>query len=266
MLPVARHAQELITHAEEHMNLATEKDLKFSLIHADNSIEIMLKEFLRFRKGRTWNRIEGMNFYDLLKSCRDVPLVDDSWDYFLAYHDIRNTVYHAGTLVPSRGDVRSAIGLAKTLFNELHPKDRLPETRIGTPSKEILQHVSRSLGEKSYLNELSLVVDFSNYLSRRGYEVFPEFDVNSKYRADIVAVKGRKLIVCEAKSGKYRKMGLSALHQLRMFVELIEEKNPSKNVEGWLITDGRFTKEVIRGSEKLHVKLIDGQKLSELLG
>jgi len=50
VLPTSRHIKELLNHAEEHLNQGSNTDLKFSLIHADNSIEIMLKEHLRYDK------------------------------------------------------------------------------------------------------------------------------------------------------------------------------------------------------------------------
>lgn len=90
----------------------TEWDRKASLIHADNSIEILLKEYLRYFKKKSWREIDNLSFYDLLNSCNDIGLVDSSSEYFLSYHDIRNEVYHTGTLVPGREDLESLIGLA----------------------------------------------------------------------------------------------------------------------------------------------------------
>ena len=47
VLPTTRHVKELIEHAEQHLLSGFNWDMKVSLIHADNSIEIMLKEHAR---------------------------------------------------------------------------------------------------------------------------------------------------------------------------------------------------------------------------
>jgi len=266
MLPTTRHIKELINHAEDHINHGEESDLKFSLIHADNSIEIMLKEYLRYNKEKSWSEIDRKGFYDLLTICEDVDLIKESKDYFLAYHDIRNSVYHTGTLVPLKEDVEAALGLAKTLFNELHPNFKFVDAKIKVPSKKSIQNIMHVLGSKPYLNEISLVRAFSNYLERERFEVFPEYVVAGKIRADIVAMKDEELIICEIKLGGVKRLvDRRTLSKLKIMYDHLKENNPDKEVKGWLITDGLFSSIVKKVAKKYNIRLIDGQELNQIL-
>jgi hypothetical protein len=47
---------------------------------------------------------------------------------------------------------------------------------------------------------------------------------------------------------------------------LVKQEFSDRNVEGWLITDGRFNRTAQAAAKSLNVKLIDGQILKELLG
>ena len=265
VLPTTRHVKELITHAEEHLSHESNSDLKFSLIHADNSIEIMLKEHLRYKKEKSWGEIDRKGFYKLLSDCEDVTLIKDSKGYFLAYHDMRNSVYHTGTLVPPKGDVMAAIGLAKTLFNELHPDQQFKEAKIELPSQQSVNNLMQIIGTPNHLRGITLVSEVSHYLKNNGYTVELEYSIAGRIRADIVAEKQNTLIICELKSMK-RPVGTSAFHQLKAMYNHLVELNPNKDVEGWLITNGTFTDHVKILSKEYSFRLIDGKELKKLIG
>lgn len=192
MLPTTRHIRELITHAEEHMNCGKELDSKVSLTHADNAIEIMLKEYLRSQKERAWDEIEDLSFYKLLGKCDEINLVRDSKKFFLAYHDMRNAVYHTGTLVPQKEDLKAAVGFAKTLFNELHPDLRFDEASIELPSKKSIDKISTYPDFRPYLHEITLTERFGVFFIKNGYTVSFEQPMSDGRRADLVAEKGTK--------------------------------------------------------------------------
>jgi hypothetical protein len=261
MLPTTHHVKELIEHAEEHLSYGSERDLKISLMHADNSIEIMLKEHLRYGQEKSWGEIERMNFYELLSSCEDISLVNSSKSFFLAFHDMRNAVYHVGTLVPMKKDVESAVEFAKTLFNELHPSFRFAEARIELPCETSIQVAWDTLGQKlPYINELSLVRDFSEYLRQKGYEVFFEYPL-AGYRVDILARKEDDFIVCEVKT---RTAGVLSVRQLMTYMDALRNEFPKKKIQGWLITSDQFTAPAQTLAEGLKIRLFDGQKLRQL--
>jgi len=261
MLPTTHHVKELIVHAEEHLLSGSERDLKISLMHADNSIEILLKEHLRYGQEKSWGEIEHMNFYELLSSCKDISLVNSSKSFFLAFHDMRNAVYHVGTLVPMKKDVQSAVEFAKTLFNELHPSFRFAEARIELPSEKSIRVASDTLGQKlPYINELSLIRDFSEYLRQMGYEVLLEHSL-ARFRIDILARKEDDLIVCEVKT---RGAGVLSVRQLISYMDALREKFPEKKIQGWLITNGQFTAPAQTIAKGFKIRLFDRQKLRQL--
>lgn len=264
MLPTTRHIKELIEHSENHYSKGGNSDLKFALIHADNSVEILLKEHLRYVKNKAWGEIEKKGFHSLLGACGDIELVKNSRAYFQAYHDIRNSVYHTGTLVPPKEDVKAAIGLAKTLFNKLHPDVQFKEAEVAVPSKEIMGLIIDHKLPQPYLNYFSLVQDFSKYLERNGYSVTLESVINNQTRADILAEKADKTVICELKSSKNRPVGLRAARQLHSMVVELDSTLSEKNVEGWLITDGGFTQSVRQFSLMNKIRLIDGNQLKRM--
>jgi HJR/Mrr/RecB family endonuclease len=267
MLPTTHHVKELIEHAEEHLSYGSERDLKISLMHADNSIEILLMEHLRYGKEKSWGEIEHMNFYELLSSCKDISLVSSSKSFFLAFHDMRNAVYHVGTLVPMKKDVESAVEFAKTLFNELHPSLGFTEARIELPSEKSIRVASDTLGQRlPYTTELSLVRNFSEYLRQMGYEVYLEHPV-AGYRMDLLARKEDDFIVCEVKAGKVGVgVGVNSVRQLVAYMDALRKDFPEKKIQGWLITNGQFTADAQTIAERLKIRLFDGQKLKQLFG
>jgi len=270
MLPTTRHIKELIEHSDEHLLSGSERDLKISLIHADNSVEIMLKEYLRYDKEKGWREIENISFHKLLSACSDISLVNSSKSYFLAFHDMRNAVYHMGTLLPTKKDVESALELAKSLFNELHPDTKFEKVRISLPSEESINLVTNTLGSKPYATELSLMKKFTDYLMRQGYLVEFEhlFPINKQqYRADLLAFRGNRAIVCEFKMKPNRNTIGRTMDMLRTFLDQAKEEFPDKKIEGWLIIFKRELSDRTKiAAEKLNIKLIDSKKLKELIG
>lgn len=267
MLPTTRHVKELIEHAEEHLTSGTDWDLKVSMIHADNSIEIMLKEYLRYSKEKSWGQIEHKTFYEILNSCSDINLVNTAKSFFLAYHDMRNAVYHIGTLVPMKEDVKSVLGFAKTLFNELHPKLRFAEAHIKSPSLKTVQTISEIIGFQPHMTEMMLLSRLSNYFTERGFEILVEPKLPyTDVRADLIAQTRDKLILCEIKiRGPGMVVGREAIHQVRTYADRLRKKNTEKNIEIWLVTNTRFSKGIGEIAEKHNIQLIDARRLKKLL-
>jgi len=123
MLPITRHVKQTIDHADYHFKKGDEFDMKNALINADNSIEIMLKGYMRYEKGHSLKKVEDKRYHELLDECEEIEIIKNSRKYFQAYHDLRNTVYHEGVLIPPKEDVKGSIELAKSLFNELYPEN-----------------------------------------------------------------------------------------------------------------------------------------------
>lgn len=265
MLPTTRHVKELIQHAEEHLKSGSERDLKISLIHTDNSIEILLKEYLRYDQEKSWEEIERLNFYRLLSSCKDISLVGSSKSFFLAFHDMRNAVYHTGTLVPMKKDVNSIVDFAKTLFNELHPEFKFAKARIELPTERSIDVVSGVLGFQPHMTELSLMREVTEYLVGKGFNVYLEYPID-RARVDLFARKGADAIVGEIKIRRRgRIVGVDAVYLLKSYVDRFQKEFPEKNIEGWLMTNAGFSNTAVEAAKRFNIKLFDEERLGDLL-
>jgi hypothetical protein len=264
LLPTTRHVRELIEHSEEHLSLGSEKDLKIALIHVDNSIEIMLKEYLRYQKEKKLDEIEDISFYGLLNMCPDISVVKSSKSLFIAFHDMRNAIYHLGNLLPPKKDVESAIELAKSLFNELHPQDEFKNVEVTLPSNESIKMLNDAIGNKPYITEISAIQNFSACMMSKGYGIQIEHAMGGeiRYRADLIARKGDKVIVCEFKRSPNRYMMFSAMEQLKTYLSLAKTEFSNKQVEGWLIFYGRKVLPTEKKTAKASgLKLLDEKDL-----
>jgi hypothetical protein len=85
-----------------------------------------------------------MSFFQALQECNDIPIVKDKRSLFLISHDMRNAVYHFGTLMPEREEVESAISSAKLLFNALHPNHEFREANVQFPTDQVVEIVLNS--------------------------------------------------------------------------------------------------------------------------
>jgi len=267
-LPIARHAKELLEHASGHLQNGTEKDLIIALIHLDNAIEIMLKEYLRFNKNKSWRSIESKFFYQLLEACVELETVENNKSQFVAFHDIRNALYHAGTFAPRKEDVESALYFSKLLFNEMHPNFSFKEMKIETTSDSTIHFLAREFGRsKPYVTEARLVKELAFFLKRQGYEatINPTF-AGASIMADLLLTRNNEAIVIEIKARtKGKKVLNSAIFQLGGYVEAVRKAMPAKKVEGWLVTNTDFSNTAKKAARDLKIKLISSDDLKNLL-
>jgi len=268
LLPIARHAKELIEHSSEHLQDSTEKDLIIALIHLDNAIEIMLKEYLRFNKNRPWRSIESKVFYQLLEACVELETIENSKSQFVAFHDIRNALYHAGTFAPRKEDVESALYFSKLLFNEMHPHFSFKDMKIRSTSDRTIHYLAREFGRhKPYVTEARLVKELAVFFKTQGYEtrISPKF-AGTSIMADLLLIKDSEAVVIEIKARtKGKKVLNSAIFQLAGYVEAVRKEIPTKKVEGWLVTNTDFSEAAIAAARKLNIRLITSKELGDKL-
>ncbi len=268
LLPIGRHAKELIEHASEHLRKNSEKDLIIALIHADNSIEIMLKEYLRFHKNKPWRAIDNQGFIKLLDSSKDLKTVENNRSQFVAFHDIRNALYHTGTFAPRKGDVESALYFSQLLFNELHPNFAFKDLRFANPSLHTINRLAGEFGDKKpYVTEIRLTRKLVDYFKKKGYKVRvnPKF-AGTTIMADMLLMRKDETIVVEIKARtKSKKVLNSAIFQLAGFVNAVQKELPTKKVKGWLVTNTTFSKAAKSAARKLDIRLISGDELENML-
>jgi len=252
----------------EHMHNGTEKDLIIALIHLGNAIEIMLKEYLRFNKNKSWQGIEKQFFPQLLDACIELETIENNKSQFVAFHDIRNALYHAGTFAPRKEDVESTLYFSKLLFNEMHPNFSFKEMKIETTSDSTIHFLAREFGKnKPYVTEARLVKKLANFFERQGYgaRINPKF-AGTSIMADLLLTRNDEVIVIEVKArGKAGKVLNSAIFQLAGYLEAVRTAMPTKKVEGWLVTNSDFTRAATTAAHRLNIRLINGEKLREIL-
>lgn len=265
LLPIARHARELLEHASYHLAANAEKDLIFALIHADNSVEIMLREHLRFNKNQSWEKIENKNFHELLDACTELETVQNNRSQFVAFHDIRNALYHTGTFAPRLQDVESAVYFSKSLFNELHPKQSFKDMKAAKPTGLTIKRLAKEFGKKKpYAREAEVTKTLSFLLEKQGYKTISQpMLAGTSIMADLLATGDDEVIVIEVKGG-VGPVASSSVFQLAGFVEAAKKSFPDKKVKGWLVTDSSFSSASRTAATKLNIELITTKNLDNL--
>lgn len=96
--PILRSSLEVMEHAIEHLINETDRDAKLAVLHADNAVELILKELVRFKRMRLIDRRGiSISYYDcidkLLEEGISIPELPD----IDLLHTERNSIYHLGT-------------------------------------------------------------------------------------------------------------------------------------------------------------------------
>lgn len=207
-------------------------------------------------KQKPWNNVVGMGFKSLVDESQDLQEIKRISQNLLAIHDIRNLVYHFGTLTPAPEDVESAMSYAILVFNAFHPEAPFKEPEVTLPSR----HALVKMGERPspYVSHMSMMKKFADYLMRRGYVVEVEVRTPAGYRLDMTARKGKTALVFEFKSGGYGSLfGNRAILEFRGVMSGLKLKNVAKIVP-YLVTDTKFTQLAMRMARKAGIGLIQG--------
>ena len=261
-LPTSRHAKDLIEHAEEHLKLGYERDLKFSLIHADNAIESLMKEHARY--GRTDSlgekEIVEMKFFNLLQKCEDLPVVQEQESHIKMTHDMRNAVYHFGIMNPSKEDVEYAVGVAKLLFNSMHPDHSFGAIQSQLPSEDALMAVEQALPSQVHRG-IAAERLFADFLTARGYTVLARVG-----GADLVArAQNKTTLVLEIKNVSTKSYtDIRALDYFKQVMAMWRDKNPGKAASAIFVTNGSLAARLKKFATRYRIKFIDNFDTSML--
>jgi hypothetical protein len=90
---------EVLEHSIEHLKNGSEKDMKFAVLHADNAVELILKELARVKGIRLITRKgQSIGYYECVEKLKvrgvtipELPDVD-------ILHSERNLIYHLGNM------------------------------------------------------------------------------------------------------------------------------------------------------------------------
>jgi len=255
VLPITRRTKVLLDHSIEHLKLGSESDLQIALLHADNSVEILLKYHLRFKKNIPPVKLKDMSFYDLIDESKDLKIIEQSKPYFLIYHDMRNSVWHEGLMIPPKDDVRSATSYAKQLFNELFPENQYSDIQTTLPSKDSINNLQSTFGEKDYLTEISQIQQIIILFEKQGYETIIEHGL-LEMEIDLIARKETHTVLCEIKGFKRGNIGSHIIHRTNNAFQQFIEREVVSNVEKWLISDAPFAKTAVEAAKTLNIQLL----------
>jgi len=96
--PILTSSLEVMVHAIEHLKNGTDKDLKFAVQHADNAVELILKELARFKRIRLIDKKgRSISYYDCIDRLEKKGVgIQELTDIDLL-HTERNSTYHLGS-------------------------------------------------------------------------------------------------------------------------------------------------------------------------
>lgn len=164
--PLLQSSLEMMLHAIEHLKKGTERDMGFAVLHADNSIELLLKELARSKGIRVMDtRGYSLEYYKCVDKLIEVGLKIPELPDIDLLHTERNNIYHLGNK-PDKGKAEwlvydVALGLVQRMC-----KDELnygidafsKEFRL---SEETMQDIelTRNQMVNQYLNDASVALN-----------------------------------------------------------------------------------------------------------
>jgi len=96
--PILASSLEVMEHAIEHLKIGTDRDLKFAVQHADNAVELMLKELARFKRIRLIDkRGQSLSYYDCINKLEEKGVKIPELTDIDLLHTERNSIYHLGS-------------------------------------------------------------------------------------------------------------------------------------------------------------------------
>lgn len=96
--PILTSSLEVMEHAIEHFNMGENRDLKLAVLHADNAVELMLKELTRFNRIRLINKKgQSISYYDCIDKLEGKGVKISELTDIDLLHTERNSIYHMGS-------------------------------------------------------------------------------------------------------------------------------------------------------------------------
>lgn len=95
--PILTSSLEVMEHAIEHFNMGENRDFKLAVLHADNAVELMLKELTRFKRIRLINKKgQSISYYDCIDKLAEKDVEIPELADIDLLHTERNLIYHMG--------------------------------------------------------------------------------------------------------------------------------------------------------------------------
>lgn len=96
--PILTSGLELLEHGIKHLRQSSNQDLKFAVMHADNCVELVLKEIARCKGIRIIDkRGQSIGYYDCVNSLLGKGVSIPELPDIDLLHTERNSIYHLGS-------------------------------------------------------------------------------------------------------------------------------------------------------------------------
>lgn len=96
--PILISGLELLEHSIKHLRAGSNKDLKLAVLHADNAVELILKEIARYYGIRIIDKKgQSIGYYDCISKLQSKAVVIPELPDIDLLHTERNSIYHIGS-------------------------------------------------------------------------------------------------------------------------------------------------------------------------
>lgn len=96
--PIFTSSLELLEHAIEHLKFGVPRDLRLAVLHADNAIELLLKELARFNGIRLMNKHgRSVSYYECIERLEKKGIKIPGLPDIDILHTERNSIHHIGS-------------------------------------------------------------------------------------------------------------------------------------------------------------------------
>jgi len=96
--PILTSGLELLEHGIKHLRLGSNQDLKFAVMHADNCVELVLKEISRYKGIRIIDKKgQSIGYYDCVNELQSKGVLIPELPDIDLLHTERNSIYHLGS-------------------------------------------------------------------------------------------------------------------------------------------------------------------------
>jgi len=191
----------MMLHAIEHLKKGTERDMGFAVLHADNSIELLLKELARSKGIRVIDkRGYSLEYYKCVDKLIGVGLKIPEMPDIDLLHTERNNIYHLGNKLDKDKaewlvyDV--ALGLVQRMCKDELNYDINAFSKEFCLSEETMQDIelTRNQMVNQYLSDASVALNAGMFegtviMSYIGVEALLREYVSAKFASSHVMMK-----------------------------------------------------------------------------
>lgn len=165
--PLVKSSIDSFFHALEHNEMSSEKDRRFSVLHLDQAVELILKEKVKRLGKSIWTRDKAtISLYDSKRILEEnePPIILPEWPDIDDLHQLRNDVEHLGR-TPS--ETENKFYAKKT--EEFMKRFCKEELIIDLTSYEEKPEIKKHLKNIEVLNYKTFLNDSVSFLSKKEF-------------------------------------------------------------------------------------------------